>query len=135
MRQKTGIFAYVVVQLCVLFAGRAKQSGDLYQDSKTRPQPTDPFRSGTGTQRLSLTKLKRQIDEYLKQGVQGAVVYPATNLKTPFLSEEWWPASGAEVLPYARTKGLYSALHPEFNVPNGDARDMWKDPPNQSSRA
>jgi len=30
---------------------------------------------------------KRQIDEYLKQGAQGAWVYPAVGLKTPFLSD------------------------------------------------
>jgi len=37
--------------------------------------------------------LKRQVDEYIKQGAQGAVVYGCTGLKTPFLSEVRPPSS------------------------------------------
>ena len=74
---------------------------------------------------------KRQIDEYLAQGAQGAIVYPDIGLRTPFLSEAWW-AVWADILPYARQKNFKLGWVPEFNDPDGDARDPWMDPPDQS---
>ena len=74
---------------------------------------------------------KRQIDQYLAQGAQGAIVYPDIGLRTPFLSEAWWTV-WAEILPYARQRNFKLGWVPEFNDPDGDARDPWMDPPDQS---
>ena len=74
---------------------------------------------------------RRQIDQYLAQGAQGAIVYPDIGLRTPFLSEAWW-AVWAEILPYARQRNFKLGWVPEFNDPDGDARDPWMDPPDQS---
>jgi hypothetical protein len=108
-----------------------QETSDLYQGFRNPVATYRPLPLWYWNSKIEPDELKRQVDEYLKQGVQGAIVYPCTGLKTPFLSEEWWHA-WAEILPYARTKGFQLGWHPEFNIPNGDARDMWRDPPNQS---
>jgi hypothetical protein len=76
-------------------------------------------------------EVKRQIDDYLEPGAQGATIYSAIGLKTRFLSEEWWHI-WAEMLPYAREKNFEIGWVREINNPDGDARDVWLDPPDQS---
>jgi hypothetical protein len=131
----TGICFYLVVCLFVPFVvGRANvspENGKLYEGFRDPPATYRPVMLWYWNSKIEPEEAKRQIDEYLKQGVQGSVVYACTGLKTPFLSEEWWRV-WAEILPYARAKGFRLGWHPEFNIPNGDARDMWKDPPQQS---
>jgi len=130
-----GICFYIVVCLFVPFVvGRANvspENGKLYEGFRDPPATYRPVMLWYWNSKIEPEEAKRQIDEYLKQGVQGSVVYACTGLKTPFLGEEWWRV-WAEILPYARAKGFCLGWHPEFNIPNGDARDMWKDPPNQS---
>ena len=41
-------------------------------------------------------------------------------------------AFGPKMLPYARLKGFKLGWVPEFNHPDGDARDIWLEPPDQS---
>lgn len=131
---KTGIFAYLIACLLVPFVvGQSNpgQKPDLYQGFQDPPSKYKPLPLWYWNSKIEPEELKRQVDEYIKQGAQGAVVYGCTGLKTPFLSEEWWHVWG-ELLAYARSKGFQLGWHPEFNIPTGDARDMWKDPPNQS---
>jgi hypothetical protein len=94
--------------------------------AKYRPMPIWYWNS-----RIEPRKLKAQIDEYIAQGAQGAIVYPGVGLATRFLSEEWWQV-WAEMLPYARQKNFKLGWNPDFNHPTGDARDMWLSPPEQS---
>src|ERR1700730_9847407 len=127
---RMGVLAYVILQLSVSSVV-GQESGDLYQGFQNPAATYKPLPVWYWNSRIEPDEAKRQIDEYLRQGAQGAWVYPDVGLKTPFLSEEWWRV-WAEVLPYARAKGFQFGWVPEFNDPEGDARDVWKDPPDQS---
>src|SRR6185312_6923782 len=127
---KSGIWIYLVLNLFVLLV-EGQEQNHLYQGFQNPAATYRPLPLWYWNSKIEPDEAKRQIDEYLQQGIQGAVVYAATGLKTPFLSEEWWKV-WAEMLPYARERGFQLGWHPEFDVPNGDARDMWRDPPHQS---
>jgi len=74
---------------------------------------------------------KQQMDEFLKQGIRACIVYPATGLSPPFLSEGWWEIWG-EILAHARQKNFTLGMVPDVTHPQGDARDVHLDPPDQS---
>ena len=126
----TGIFTWIVLLLFVSFAAGEKNS-ELYEGFRDPAATYKPLPVWYWNAKIEPEEVKSQIDEYLKQGAQGAWVYPDIGMKTEFLSEEWWHV-WAEVLPYARERGFQFGLVPEFNDPDGDARDVWKDPPDQS---
>ena len=132
MRQtpRIGIFTLIAVLLLVRPA-MGQEKGDLYEGFRVPGSAYGPVPVWYWNGKIEPEQIKHQIDEYLQQGAQGAVVYPSTGLNTPFLSEEWWRV-WAEILPYAREKGFQLGLVPEFNDPDGDARDVWMDPPDQS---
>jgi len=127
---RAGILAYVILQLSVPSVV-GQQSSGLYQGFRNPTATYKPLPIWYWNAKIRPDEVKHQIDQYLQQGSQGAVVYPSTGLMTPFLSEEWWQV-WAEVLPYARAKGFQFGWVPEFNDPDGDARDVWMDPPDQS---
>jgi len=64
-----------------------QETSDLYQAFRNPVATYRPLPLWYWNSKIEPDELKRQVDEYLKQGVQGAIVYPCTGLKTPFLSE------------------------------------------------
>ena len=105
--------------------------GSLYEGFRKPPRKYLPAPVWYWNSTINAAEVKRQIDDYLEHGAQGATIYPAIGLKTRFLSEEWWHIWG-EMLPYAREKNFKIGWVPEFNHPDGDARDVWLEPPDQS---
>src|SRR5690349_8615093 len=125
------MYAYIMVHLltCQMLGQAAEEA--FYREFLNPPRRYSPLPIWYWNSGIDPTIAKQQIDEYVQQGAQGAIVYPDVGLKTPFLSDDWWHV-WAEILPYARAKGFVLGWVPEFNDPDGDARDVWRDPPNQS---
>ena len=110
---------------------RAQAADALYEGFRNPGDQYRPMPVWYWNAEIRGNEAKRQIDRYLAQGAQGAIVYPDIGLRTPFLSEAWWTV-WAEILPYARQRNFKLGWVPEFNDPDGDARDPWMDPPDQS---
>jgi len=108
------------------------QSSDgLYQSFQDPPKDYDLFPAWMWNGRIRIDECKRQIDEMIDKGIKRAIIYPFDNLRTPFLSEEWWTL-WAQLLAYARQRGFQLGVVPEYNFPDGEARDKWMKPPDQS---
>lgn len=80
---------------------------------------------------INLERARWEIDELMRRGVRSAIVYPARGMFPHFLSEEWWVV-WQELLPHAKEKGFTIGVVPEYFHPQGDARDVSLDPPDQS---
>ena len=103
----------------------------LYKGFVNPPSEYDLFPLWTWNGRIEVQEAKRQIDEMMDKGIRRAIVYPFTNLRTRFLTEEWWNV-WSEVLKYSSLKGFQLGVNAEYEWPDGDARDKWMDPPDQS---
>jgi hypothetical protein len=121
-----------ILLLVAMAAISSAQAADALYEGFRNPGPRyRPMPVWYWNSEIRGTEAKRQIDQYVAQGAQGAIIYPDIGLRTPFLSEAWW-AVWAEILPYARQRNFKLGWVPEFNDPDGDARDPWMDPPDQS---
>jgi len=118
---------------CPGFAAAHPKSseGSLYEGFKNPPKEYDLIPLWTWNGKIPVQEAKRQIDEMLAQGVNRVIVYPFPNLRVRFLSDDWWKLWG-ELLAYAREKGFQLGVNAENEWPDGDARDVWLDPPDQS---
>src|SRR5690242_9772133 len=107
------IRAGLMALIAVAPASRAQTADLLYEGFRNPGRQYRPMPVWYWNSEIRGAEAKRQIDGYLAQGAQGAIVYPDIGLRTPFLSESWW-AVWAEILPYARQKGFKLGWVPEF---------------------
>jgi len=121
-----------LIKLVTLIEAATQGSADsLYRGFVNPPAEYDLFPLWTWNGKIEVEEGKRQIDEMMDKGIRRAIVYPFTNLRTQFLSEEWWKVWG-NLLEYSSQKGFQLGVNAEYEWPDGDARDKWMDPPDQS---
>ncbi len=115
----------------ILAKGPQTRHNSLYEGFQNPPKDYNPIPLWTWNGKIDVPEAKRQIDEMLAQGVTRVIVYPFPNLRLRFLSDDWWKLWG-ELLAYAREKGFQIGVNAENEWPDGDGRDHWLDPPDQS---
>jgi hypothetical protein len=89
-----------------------------------------PFWSWNGA--LEPKEVRRQIDEFVKQGVYGAFMHARAGLdesETPYFSDGWWNAVDAAVA-HGREVGFKTWIYDEDKWPSGSAggRVLQRDP-------
>jgi len=131
---KTTQISFLLIGLIILgslYTIAAQGQDELFDGFVDPPGEYDLFPLWTWNGDIEATKAKRQIDEMIEQGIRRAIVYPFSNLRTRYLSETWWELWG-ELLAHARQRNFQLGVVPEYEWPDGDARDKWMDPPDQS---
>src|SRR5437773_3968170 len=86
----------------------------LYKGFVNPPSEYDLFPLWTWNGRIEVQEAKRQIDEMMDKGIRRAIVYPFTNLRTRFLTEDWWNV-WSEVLKYSSLKGFQLGSTPNMS--------------------
>jgi len=125
------VLPFLIALITLIEAATQGSVDPLYEGFVNPPSEFDLFPLWTWNGKIEVEEGKRQINEMMDKGIRRAIVYPFTNLRTRFLSEEWWKVWGS-LLEYSSKKGFQLGVNAECEWPDGDARDKWMDPPDQS---